>query len=454
MQAQATLTKSSQFGMTSKLFPWMVWGVSALFVSFQMLLQTSPSVMIANLEQAFSINAFGVSLLSSSFFYSYVLLQIPAGMLIDRIQPRYCLTVCLIGIALMTLMFATTESLTVARTGRMLQGAFSAPSVVPALFLAAIWFPSQRFALLAGLTEMIGMLGSAVGQAVLAPSCGYFGWRETMIGCALVGFILAGITWFVVRNKAPDGTDETTHATETPAPHQTHIFRNLLTVISYPQAWINGLFSGLLFAVAAAFASFWCIPFLIQAYGVTLNVAASASAMALVGVALGAPSIGWLSDRFGVRRLPMIISTMIVLVLMLIVLYVPAIPLVTMFGLLFALGFFSSAYVLPFAVMRDIMPAHVRGTAMGYTNMMSIMIGAPIIQPFIGWMLNSELSHTTNQAAAYQHALVVLPVCLALGCVLAFFVKETYCGKNKKVKDLHSSRLQANESDGCHYAEP
>lgn len=418
----------------NKYLPWLVWGISSLFVTFQMLLQTSPSVMINDLQQAFAIDTFGVSLLSSSFFYTYVLFQIPAGMLIDRVQPRYCLTFCLIGIAAMTLLFAATHSLNMARTGRILQGVFSAPSVVPALYLAAVWFSSSRFALLAGLTEMIGMMGSAVGQVMLAPCSGHFGWRATLVGCALLGLILAAFTWLIVRNKPIEVGDEIVEAT--PLSHDTHIFSNLLTIISYPQAWINGLFSGLLFAVSGAFGAFWCIPYLIQTYGMSLNMAAAASSMTLFGVALGAPAIGWLSDRFGLRRLPMIISTGIVFTLMLIVLYVPLNYLPLVFFMLFFLGFFSSAYVLPFAVMRDIMPTHVRGTAMGYTNLMSILIGAPLLQPLIGWILNSELAQVGSKTQAYQYALAVLPVCLGIGFVLAFFVQETYCGRKVGVDKL------------------
>lgn len=422
MESRLALTQRNK--TLALLIPWMIWGVSSLFVTYQMLLQTAPSVMINDLQRAFSVNTFGVSLLSSSFFYTYLLLQIPSGMLVDRVHPRYCLTLCLIGIAIATTVFACAHSLPVARLSRIMQGVFSAPSVVPALFLAAIWFPARRFALLAGLTEMIGMLGAALGQAALAPSVSVHGWRATLLGCAMVGLMLAVLTFFVVREKEEDTPEEKqAHAL------RGHIFSDLLTVISYPQAWINGFFSGLLFAVAAAFGSLWCIPYLMQTYGISLEVSANASAMCLFGAACGAPVLGWFSDRLGLRRLPMILSTALVLALMLIVLYVPNINLPLMFILLFSLGFFSSAYALPFAVMRDIMPENVRGTAMGYTNMMCILIGAPMLQPIIGWLLNSELSSSATQAIAYRHALIVLPISLAIGLVLAFLVRETNCGR-------------------------
>ena len=419
---------SSRKPAKSLLLPCLVWGVSSLFVTFQMLLQTSPSVMIADLQQAFSIDTLGVSLLSTSFFYTYVLLQIPAGMLIDRVHPRYCLAACFVGVSLMTMLFACSHNLELARTSRILQGLFSAPSVVPALYLAAIWFPARYFALLAGLTEMIGMSGSAIGQLVLAPCSGALGWRMTLIICACIGFVLAALTLIIIRDK-PE-TQTSVSADE--IPHETHIFRSLLIVISCPQAWINGLFAGVLFSISAAFGAFWCIPYLMKIYGFSLNAAAAASSMVLFGVAFGAPVLGGISDRIGLRKLPMLISTVAVLILMLIVIYVPNLNLILLFFLLFALGFFSAAYALPYAVVREIMPNHVRGTAMGYTNMMCILIGAPVLQPMIGWILDKELLQTTDVALAYKHALIVLPVSLAIGLVLAFFVKETHCGNPQK----------------------
>ena len=424
MNASVSLSQRKQ--MTGRLYPWMVWGISSLFVTFQMLLQTSPSVMIADLQQAFSIDTLGVSLLSTSFFYPYVLLQIPAGMVIDRVHPRYCLSICLVGLSLMTMMFALSHNLELARFARVSQGVFSSFSVVPALYLAAVWFPPRYFALLAGLTEMIGMSGSAIGQALLAPCSGLFGWRATLLACAGLGFVMAVLTFVIIRDKSSESA-----AASSTSPHDTHIFRSLLVIISCPQAWINGLFGGILFSIAAAFGSFWCIPYLMKVYGFSLNAAALASSMVLFGSALGAPVMGWVSDRIGLRRLPMIVSAIAALGLISIFLYVPGLNYFVLYPVLFGLGFFSGAYALPYAVVREIMPNHVRGTAMGFTNLLCIFIGAPILQPLIGWMLNRELLQTATTAQAYQHALSLLPICLVVGLVMALLVRETHCGNKK-----------------------
>lgn len=402
-------------------FPWLIWAISSAFVAFQMLIQTSPSVMIDGLEKSFAVNTFQVSILSSSFFYSYIICQIPAGMLVDRVAPRNCLAICLLMIAFLMLAFATTHTFNLLISYRVMLGFFCAPAVVATLFLCANWFPAKYFALLAGLTEMSGMLGAALGQAGLAPLINIHGWRQTNIYCAIFCFILAILTVLIVRNRSDE--------ISSPFVKKSHILADLKLIVTYPQAWVNGIYSGIYFAICSSFASFWCIPYLRNIYNLSLTQAAFASSTILLGMAIGAPFLGWLSDKICLRRLPMIVCSFVVFFIMLVILYV-ALSLTTLIIALFLLGFFTSVYALPFAVMRDVVPVAVRGTAMGYTNMMCLLIGAPLLQPLIGWILHMQLHRQVEIATAYRYAFALLGISLLVGIVLAFLVKETNCGRS------------------------
>lgn len=407
--------------MLKKILPWFGWGLSSLFVLFQFLLQTSTSVMIHDLEKAFSIDVLGVSLLASSFFYTYLVLQIPAGMIVDRFGVRMTLTAGLLLAAVACFIFAQTHFLSLAVASRIILGIASAPGVVSALYLAARCFPARYFALIAGLMECLGMLGGVAGESLMARFIGAFGWRDTLLGCAWIALLMGILTWIIVRDRF-DILIETNEES-----NQKNSWKNLLSVLRLPQAWINGFFAGTIFAILAAFAGFWCVPYLMNRYGVTLSSAADASAITFLGAAFGAPLLGWLSDHLEQRKSLMIFVTAISLLLTSIILYVPTIPFSYMYFLLFALGVCSGVYVLPFAVMRDITPHHVRATAMGYTNMMCIVIGAPFLQPFIGWILSQKLQVGISHVvfSQYQCALVVLPMSLFVALILAFFVRET-----------------------------
>lgn len=391
---------------------WIGWFVASLAGLYQFLLQTSPSVMIPELESAFHLTSFGVSVLASSFFYTYLLCQIPAGILIDYFRPRRTLFFCLWCIAIICVLFATASHLWVAAACRIAMGFFCSPFIVSGLYLAAHSLPEKRFALFAGLTETLCMLGGVAGEAVLARGITHFGWRETLLILSGVAVVLAVLAWFLIPDEA--------HAAAFTPKKQHSLFHDLFSMVLLPQAWINGLFCGLLFGLVAAFGAFWCIPFLMHIYAIPLHRAADASSMMFVGVALGAPTLGFISSRFGMRRPVMITCTLCALVISLIIVYIH-VSLTYMFGLLLLLGVFSAVYLLPFSVMRDITPAHARGTAMGFINMMCILIGAPILQPLIGWLLHT---HAQLSLAAYQHAFMVIPVSLIGALILAFFVEE------------------------------
>lgn len=403
---------------------WAIWSIAAIFVCYQFILQTSTSVMVPPLMHDFSIDAMYVGLLSSSFFYTYILLQIPSGILVDRIGAKLVLSTALAICGLTSFMFAYSHTFAMAEFSRLIMGLSTAPAVVCTLYLASNWFPARFFALLAGLTEMIGMFGGAIGEQLLARCVQHLGWRNTLVACGFIGISLAIVTWLIVQDR-PTNISKT-HLSLT---HNNVSFWNQsLQVVGLPQAWLNGLYAGLVFALIQAFASLWAVPYFIQRFSVNLNTAAALSAMVFVGTAIGAPLAGWYSERVKERRQVMLLGAGGALLAIVMILYGPLTSLLSMYIWLFILGFFCGSYVVPFAVVRDITPAPIRGTAMGYVNMMCIILGAPLIQPFIGWLLNrsEHQEYMTFPLATYQIAFITLPICLFLAIIITFFIREPH----------------------------
>jgi MFS family permease len=389
---------------------WLGWLVATFAGLYQFLLQISPSVMIPELSQSFHLDELGVSLLSSSFFYTYILCQIPAGVLIDYFKARRVLTIFLSLMAIVCATFSQAQSLWVAETSRILMGLFAAPFAVSAFYLAAHTLPERFFAIIVGLTETLAMAGSAIGQILMARGVLAVGWRHTLLIMAFIAVFLAICAFFFIRDE------KDRHVISTPRGFH---LSDTIAMLKMPQAWINGLFCGLTFGVIAAFGSFWAIPYLMTAYHVPLHRAAEASSMIFLGAGLGAPLIGWLTHHFSARLL-MMGCTVGTLIVSSILLYMP-ITFGMAFLLMMLLGFFSAVYLLPFAVMRDITPSHMRGTVMGYVNMMCILIGSPVLQPLIGWILSI---HTSSSLSAYHHALSVIPLSLVIALGLAWMVQE------------------------------
>lgn len=399
------------------LLPWLGWLVACTAGLFQFLLQTSSSVMILDLEKSFSLTSFGVSLLSSSYFYTYLICQIPAGMIIDAFKPRRTLFICQFLLAIFCYLFANANNIWLAGLARILMGIVCAPTFVAAFYLIARTLPQKSFTLVAGFTEAMAMLGGVLGEALLARSVTAFGWRYTVIFLAAAALMMSMLALFVMRD---DLIRE--EKSETTQEGKISVWHDLFTMLQMPQAWINGLFCGLTFGVIAGFGAFWSVPFLMARFDISLNQAADASSMIFIGTAIGTPIVGWISDYFQTRRLLMILFSFAAAVIFSIILYVPSVSYSAMFLLIGLLGFFSAIYLLPFAVIRDITPSRMRGTAMGYINMMCILIGSPIFQPLVGACLHA---HSVINLRAYQDAITIIPLSLLIAALLAFKVQET-----------------------------
>ncbi len=418
------------------VWAWLVWIVSALQVPYQFLLQSSTSVMIPMMMRSFSVGSAGVGFLSSSFFYTYLLLQIPAGILIDRFGARKLLSAGTFICAIACWLFAHAHSLAAAEFSRMLMGFATAPAVAGAMYVGSQWFSAKRFALIAGLTEMLGLLGGAFGESGLVNWVNKFGWRETLYGCAIFGLFLSILMWLVIRDRPKPHVRLRLRLTEVvglKTEEKSSSWAGLVSVMRLPQAWINGMFCSLTFACLPAFAGLWAVPYLQSAYGLSIGWAAGGGSLVFVGAACGGPFWGWFSDHRARRRSPMIYASLIGLIVSLYCLYVPHAFLAEILVSLFLLGFFASIYVIPFAILSEITGAAVRGTALGFTNMMCILVGAPILQPLIGFLLKSKghpIVHSgveTFAAVNYRFALFVLPLCFVLAFALSFFVSETFC---------------------------
>jgi len=240
----------------------------------------------------------------------------------------------------------------------------------------------------------------------------------------LVAGLISLLIWMVVRERE-SRFNQTLEVSST----KIGFLERAKGALGQAQSWYNGIFAGLTFAVIAAFAGLWCVPFLRTVYGLSLITAAEASSMVFVGVAFGCPFLGWLSDRIGKRRIVMFYGTLICLAAVTAAIYL-SVPLWMMFVLLFIVGATSSVYILPFAIVRSITPAASRGTAMGFVNMLCITLGAPILQPLIGYMLRSYGSGKTVAGVEifstpdFHLALIVLPMCLIVALIMLLFIKD------------------------------
>lgn len=410
--------------------PTLVLTVSSLFYVYEFFLRVVPSALSNDLMLAFKIDAQGLGILSACFFYAYMPMQIPAGMLGDHYGPRKLLTMAVLVCGLAILAFSLTTHAYIAGIARCMIGLASAFAYICPLILAQHWFHPKRFVLITGLIQMMGCVGAMVGGAPIAVLSQVYGWRFTLMGSAAIGVVIAVLFWAVIRNH-PNQKSATAHAQLNFAISHRERFKR---VVRHSQSWAAGLTGFACWIPVVVFAALWGIPYLMTSYHMTNIQAAGYISWIWVGIAFGGPCLGWWSDHIRSRKIPLIIGLVGNLIFASIILCVPNLPEWALISSLTILGVCSSSQAVTFGIVKDNHTPEVSGTAVGFNNM-AVIAGGTLIQPMVGMILRMLWNHQTTAAGvpiysahAYLVSLLIIPACAFLGLFIVLFcIKETHC---------------------------
>ena len=402
------------------VLPLLGWLTGAVFFLYAWVLRVAPSVMVEELMRDLAVGGAVLGHLSGVYYYGYAGMQVPVGVLLDRFGPRRLMAgaglVCAAGCVL----FGTGSTLAAVTIGRFLVGASSAFSLVGAMAVAARWFPADRFAVLSGWAMAMGMAGGVFGQAPLRLAVEASSWRTTVLLLGLGGAVLAAAAWATVRDRWRG------HAGMLGALH------GLGAVARHPQTWLIALAGLGTAAPLLGFAGLWGVPFIEAAYGLPRATAATLTSMLFVGWGAGAPLFGWLSDRIGRRKAPLLTGLALETVALAAVVWIADLPALALGGLCFLTGLFGSAQIVGFALVKENHPAQLSGTAIGFVNGMVTGAGA-LFQPLVGLSLDLAWTGELAQGArvyapeAYRVALSSLIACGAGGALCVLAVRETFC---------------------------
>ena len=138
-----------------------MWILAASFFLAEYFARVAPSVMVNELMRDLHVKAFALGSLSAFFYYAYLLMQIPAGAMVDTLSTKKLLSTMAILCGLSCVGFSFSHNIIMADLNRVLMGFSAAFAFVGALKIANTWFPAYRFGLLAGATQALGMIGAA-----------------------------------------------------------------------------------------------------------------------------------------------------------------------------------------------------------------------------------------------------------------------------------------------------
>jgi sugar phosphate permease len=326
--------------------------------------RTSLGVAGVDATERFDVAAAALSSLVVVQIIVYASLQVPVGVVLDRVGPR-ALVLCgatLMAIGQLTLAFA--PSLALAIVGRILVGAGDAMTFISVGRLIASWFSGRRLPLL---TQTMGTVGQ-VGQLLSALPLSYLlhtaGWTPAFVSAAALSVVAAVLVLAVVRNSPPGVPRTGPIAVRGPALHA------LRESLSRPGTQL-GFWSH--FVTQSSFTTFallWGFPFLSVGLGYGPTMAAGLLSLTVASTVVSGPLLGLLTARYPHRRSNVILGIVLAMgIAWALVLAWPGEPPLAMIVLLIvviAIGGPGSLIGLDFA--RSFNPARSLGSASGIVN--------------------------------------------------------------------------------------
>lgn len=423
----------SPMSFPSLRLSWSIWSLGALFYLIGFFQRVAPGVMTRELSEEFALNAAALGNLSAFYFYSYVAMQVPTGLLADRWGPRKLLTLGALVAAMGGLLFALAPNLLWASAGRLLVGASVAVAFVALLKLAAHWIPHNRYALASGLALCIGVSGAVFAGVPLRLLIGQFGWRPVMLSASIVTLVIAVLIWLYVRNDPSEkGYKSYFSGDHVTGSAGTSLWSSIRKSFSYSNIALLFFVPGGIVGAILAFAGLWGVPFLTTHYNMAQTHAAGYCSLMLIAWAAGGPVIGWLSDRMGKRKQIYVIACLSLIALWWLLLMQGTWSTTMLVVLMVLIGLFSGAIVLSFAYARESAPSHLTGTVSGLINM-GVMLGPMVMQPAVGIVLDKywvgEMVSNTRiySLQTYQYAFSLFFIWLCISTLFISLSKETYC---------------------------
>ena len=403
---------------------WLIWSLAAIAFAYAFLHRVAPGVMVHDLMRDFAISGTMLGTLSALYFYPYFILQIPLGALLDTLGTRYLLSSALFLAAIGSVLFGSAQTIEMAYLGRFLIGVGSSVGFLAALTLTGNWFPSNRFALISGLTMLIAMMGAMLGQGPLAIFISNFGWRVSLWFLSIFGLILGLLVVLIVRN-APRTAN---NLQRTSKPFK-QIIPNLRNASKSLEMWKIAFVAATMSAPMLTLGGLWGTPYLMSAYELGRSEAAFFTSFILFGWAFSAPIFGWLSDFLGRRKVILAGGSGLLTIALGLIALIPN-PTILFTIILFTMvGVSGSVMVSAFALIREVTPNKFQGASIGIVNAMTVASGA-ILQPLIGFILDLRWNGIMIDGARiftqvdYRFSFMIIFFTSLLGLIVSLSLKE------------------------------
>ena len=266
---------------------YIAWATVAIAYAIAFLQRVSPQSVSLSFMHDFGTDAAGVAMLASSYFWGYTLMQIPAGLLVDRYGVKRVVLGSMAASSLGSAAFALAPNLLDVFGARLIVACGDALVFTALLKLVAQSFSDERFGFMSGVSQVSGYVGGVMATTPLAAAVSGFGWRSCFIFIACVG--AANLAFASVTLKpAPVASSNKTFASVLSA-----AWRSL----SGAANWGCAMTFASHFAVVTTLSGVWGIPMVAHVFNISPSAAGAPLLAFMIGNAVGSIFLGHMADR-------------------------------------------------------------------------------------------------------------------------------------------------------------
>lgn len=416
---------------------FLAWISVALFYFYQYILRVSPGIMVVELRQVFKLTAQEFSSLGSIYLFSYSLLQVPLGFILDCIGVKrvilFSVLLCILG----TCTFAFAHDVWMLQVGRFLIGLGSAPAFICALKLIHDHLPEKYSGLFMGITLSIGTFGALLSGKCLIGILDNHGWQNTLLLCATLGGFIFWLIFFIIPH-----TTKNTHKTPNTL---SHFKEGITAIFKRKDILIYSIIAISVYTPLCVLADLWGTAFLMKKFSLPRALAAQLSLYLYGGLTIGSLLLPWLSVRFKILREVIQLCAIGLIVALSALLYVEGMSLWQVSALLCSIGLFCGAEMICFSGAAQLSPLSHSGLTLGVVNTLN-MLGGAVIQQIIGWYLDKQWKGVYNVDGSrfYGSTELTIAFSLLIGIIFVCCLLTIFLSKNKisQQKDRVKSNIK------------
>jgi len=405
--------------VTSKPYhPIFIFVVLSALYFFSQFFRVSNAVIAPNLIQDLMLNAETLGILGGAYFYSFALLQLPMGPLLDRIGPRIIVSSFAFIGAFGAFIFAFGNSFFAVFFGRILIGVGMSSFLMGSMKVFIVHFSPEKFATLSGALMSAGTLGSLFAASPLAYFTSAIGWRTTFLLAGGITALLALLAFRVLREEKRK--EEPSVISVLPHP-EIGILQSARLILKSFSFWQIGILAFFRYGTFVSLQGLWLGPYLMDIKGYTPVQTGNMLILVAIGTIIGSPISGWLSDQIFHSRKGVTLGGLSLYCVSLFPLSgIVKIENPLWFSILFFfIGFFTSFGLLVYSHTKELFPASISGTAMTFVNFFT-MAGGAIFMPALGKVIES-FPRTGNSYPSEAYHLSFLICFLGMAASLIFY---------------------------------